>query len=222
MSGTAYARTVLRRLMRRYGANLHTRLKHQNMTHLFVAVLLSPQSTDKQTNATTGKLFKRFRTFGDYADADIKTLRKYLSGMNYYKTKAKHLKASARLILDRFGGRVPRTLGELMELPGVGRKVANVVLNEGYGTDEGIAIDTHAGRVARRLGFAKGKNPYEIERALMAAYPQADWGKVSNAFIELGRDTCKARKKECRRCALNDICPSSDVRPIKERRQNHW
>ena len=215
MRNAEFAETVLRRLGKRYGIELHTQLKHQNMIDLFVAVILSPQSTDVQTNKTTKKLFRRFRSFEDYANADPRTLRRYLSGMNYYKTKAKHLRESARMILERFDGKVPRTLNELMELPGVGRKVANVVLNEGYGIDEGIAIDTHAGRVARRLGFSRSKNPYKIEKAVMAAYPQNEWGRVSNALIELGRDTCKARNKECYRCALKDICPSSDVKPNK-------
>ncbi|MDE1873977.1 MAG: endonuclease III [Candidatus Micrarchaeota archaeon] len=212
MQDARYAQLVLRRLSKRYGYNIHTQLAHRNMTHLFVAVLLSPQSTDVQTNRTTEKLFRRFRTFRDYADADPKTLRRYLKGMNYYKTKAKHLRESSKMMIERFHGTVPRTLAEMMELPGVGRKVANVVLNEGYGIDEGIAIDTHAGRVARRMGFARSKDPHKIEMALLKTYPQKDWGRVSNTFIELGRDTCKARKKECYRCVLKDICPSSDVR----------
>jgi endonuclease-3 len=215
MPSREYAQLVLRRLSRRYGYNIHTQLRHRNMTHLFVAVLLSPQSTDAQTNRTTERLFRRFRTFGDYADSDPKTLRRYLRGMNYYKTKAKHLRESAKMIVERFHGRVPRTLDELMELPGVGRKVANVVLNEGYGIDEGIAVDTHAGRVARRMGFSRSKDPYKIEKALLKIYRRKDWGRVSNTFIELGRDTCKARNKECVRCVLKDICPSSDVKPNK-------
>ncbi|MDE1855373.1 MAG: endonuclease III [Candidatus Micrarchaeota archaeon] len=215
MPSDRYARLVLSRLSKRYGYNIHTQLRHQNMTHLFVAVLLSPQSTDAQTNKTTEKLFRRFKTFRDYANADPKMLRRCLSGMNYYKTKARHLRESARIIAGRFHGRVPKTLSELIELPGVGRKVANVVLNEGYGIDEGIAVDTHAGRVARRLGFSRSKDPYKVEMSLLRIYPRKDWGRVSNTFIELGRDTCKARNKECYRCALKDICPSSDVKPNK-------
>ena len=215
MPSQEYARLVLRRLTKRYGYNIHTQLRHRNMTHLFVAVLLSPQSTDVQTNRTTGKLFGRFKTFADYANSDPRTLRRYLKGMNYYKTKARHLRESARIIIERFHGKVPRSLDELMELPGVGRKVANVVLNEGYGIDEGIAIDTHAGRVSRRMGFSRSRDPYKVEKALLKIYPQKDWGRVSNTFIELGRDTCKARRKECYRCVLKDICPSSDVKPNK-------
>ncbi|MCL5239108.1 MAG: endonuclease III [Candidatus Marsarchaeota archaeon] len=215
MPGAEYARLVLRRLSKRYGYGIHTQLRHRNMTHLFVAVLLSPQSTDVQTNKTTQMLFRRFHTFKDYAHADPATLRRYLRGMNYYKTKARHLRKSARMIVERFHGRVPKTLDEMMELPGVGRKVANVVLNEGYGINEGIAVDTHAGRVARRLGFSRSRDPYKTEMALLRTYPKRDWGRISNTLIELGRDTCKARNRECGRCVLKDICPSSYVKPNK-------
>lgn len=216
MRPNRYSREVLKRLSKRYGFHPHTQLSHRDMVQLFVAVLLSPQSTDMQTNKTTKKLFERFDTFNDYADSDPRTLRRYLKGMNYYRTKAKHLRESARIIVERFDGKVPNTLSKLMELPGVGRKVANVILNEGYGRDEGIAVDTHAGRVTRRLGFSKSKNPYKLEMALLDAYPQKDWGRVSNTFIELGRDTCKARNRECYRCVLSEICPSSDVKHAKK------
>lgn len=215
MPGEEFARLVLRRLSRRYGVDLHTQLAHRNMTHLFVAVLLSPQCTDKQVNSTTRVLFKRFRTFDDYANANLKTLRHYLKGLNYYKTKAKHLKEAAGQIVGQFGGRVPRTIAELLELQGVGRKVANVILNEGYGINEGIAVDTHVAVTARRTGLARHKEPYEIEKDLMRAYPRKDWRRVSNSLIELGRDTCKARNKECYRCVLKDICPSSDAKDNK-------
>ncbi|MDE1851669.1 MAG: endonuclease III [Candidatus Micrarchaeota archaeon] len=204
-----YMQAILKKLTKRYGASLKTQLEHQDMTQLFVAVLLSPQSTDKQTNAVTEKLFRRYRTFEDFANADIKRLSKDLSGMNYYKTKARHLKESSRMILERFHGKVPSTLHELMELKGVGRKVANVVQAEGFGIHEGIAVDTHCGRVARRLLRIRSKDPAVAERRLMRITPQKDWRKVSNLFIELGRDACKARNRECYRCVLKEMCPSS-------------
>jgi endonuclease-3 len=207
-----FAEVVLRRLSRRYGKELRTQLRHRNMTHLFVAVLLSPQCTDEQVNKATEKLFLNFRNFNDYANADLGILRKYLKGINYYKTKAKHLKAASRQIIEDFGGRIPRTIPELMELQGVGRKVANVILNEGYGINEGIAVDTHAAVTARRLGFARSRDPYKIEQNLMRRFPPEDWGRVSNLLVELGRDTCKARSKECYRCTLRNICPSSDAK----------
>ena len=207
-----YAVLVLKRLSKKYGAELHTNLKHVNMTELLVAALLSPQCTDKQVNDGTVELFKRFRTFDDYADADVATLRRYLKGINFYKTKAKHLRSAARMIVDRFGGKVPRTLKELMELDGVGRKVANVVLSDGYGIDEGIAVDTHVAVTSSRLGLARSRDPYKIEVELMRKVPRRYWGMVNGLFIGLGRDVCTARRKYCERCILNDICPSSTVR----------
>ncbi len=215
MRNSKFANLVLKRLVKRYGNDLHTQLQHQNMTHLFVATLLSPQCTDGQVNNTTKDLFKKFKTFKDYANANPKTLRYYLRGLNYYKTKAKHLKEAANQIITQFDGKVPTKMEQLLEIQGVGRKVANVVLNEGYGIDEGIAVDTHAAMVARRLKLSRQKDPYKIEKDLLQIYPKSDWGRVSNTFIVLGQDTCTARNKECVRCALKDICPSSDVKPNK-------
>ncbi len=202
---------VLRLLKSKYGPNPHTQLKHRNNTDLFVAVLLSPQCTDKQTNNVTNGLFKKYRSFRDYADADINQLSADLSGLNYYKTKARNLKAASLMITERFKGRIPKTITELMELPGVGRKVANVMLNEGFGIDEGIAVDTHCAVVARRLGYSRSRDPKKIEQDLLRKVPKSEWGVTSNLFIELGRDTCKAARKECTRCVLQNICPSSTI-----------
>ncbi len=207
-----YANVVLKRLSRKYGGRLHTQLRHANARELFVAALLSPQCTDKQVNETTVRLFSRFRSFGDYAGSDPNELRRYLRGINFYRTKAKHLRSASRGIVGRFGGRIPRTLKELMELDGVGRKVANVVLSECYGINEGIAVDTHVAVTSRRLGLTRNRDPYKIERDLTRRIPRKDWGKVNGLFIELGRDTCTARRKHCERCVLKDVCPSSDVR----------
>ncbi len=212
-----YTTKVMKRLYGRYSNQLTTALDHVNMTELFVAVLLSPQSNDNQTNRVTERLFTKYKTFEDYANADLNALRKDMSGMNYYKTKAKHLRLAARMILDRFGGEVPRTLAELMELPGVGRKVANVVQNEGYNLDEGIAVDTHAARTSRRLRLSRRKDPVKIEQDLMRRIDKTWWRNSSNLLIALGRDTCKARKKECYRCVLRDICPSSEASAGKEK-----
>jgi len=202
---------VLGLLKSKYGDSPHTQLKHRNNTDLFVAVLLSPQCTDKQTNKVTERLFKRYRTFDNYANADIRRLSADLSGLNYYKTKARNLKAAAQMINSKFNRRVPKTMNELMGLPGVGRKVANVMLNEGFGIYEGIAVDTHCAVVSRRLGYSRHRDPKKIEHDLLRKIPKKEWGVVSNLFIELGRDTCKAAKKECERCVLKEICPSSNV-----------
>lgn len=207
-----YIMIILKRLSRHYGYNPRTQLAHINMCELFVAVFLSPQSTDVQVNKATKRLFKKYRNFEDYVHSDPRTLQRYLSSVNFYKTKARNLRKSARMILERFGGEVPRSLDEIMELPGVGRKVGNVILNEGYNIDEGIAVDTHAGRVARRLGLSGHKDANKVEQDLLRKIPKKEWGRASNLLIELGRDACKARNKECFRCVLNDVCPSSDVK----------
>jgi endonuclease-3 len=212
MNHDKYITTVFRRLSSRYGSNPRTQLVHASMCELFVAVFLSPQSTDAQINRATPKLFRRFRSFEDYANANQNTLQRYLRSVNFYKTKARNLRKSARIIVERFNGEVPRSLSELMELPGVGRKVGNVILNEGYSIDEGIAVDTHARRVARRLRLSRHKDANKIEIDLMRNIPQKEWGRTSNLLIELGRDTCKARARECFRCVLSDICPSSYTR----------
>ncbi len=198
-------------LKSRYGSSPKTQLGHRNNCELFVAVLLSPQCTDKQVNKTTEELFKRYKTFNDYAESGIKELTFMLKGLNYYKTKARNLKAASQMILSDFSGRVPKTIKELTELPGVGRKVANVMLNEGFGINEGIAVDTHCAVVSRRLGYSRHKDPKKIEIDLMKKIPEKDWGVASNLFIELGRDTCKAARKECERCVMKRICPSSTV-----------
>jgi endonuclease-3 len=207
-----YVSVVLKRLSRKYGDRLHTQLGHANLTELFVAALLSAQCTDKQVNETTEVLFRKFRSFRDYADSDPATLRRYLKGINFYKTKARHLRSASKEIVERFNGRVPRTLKELTGLDGVGRKIANVVLSEGYGINEGIAVDTHVAVTSRRLGLSRNRDPYKIESDLAKKVPRKDWGKVNGLFIELGRDTCTARRKHCERCVLKDICPSSTSR----------
>jgi endonuclease-3 len=200
---------ILDRLEVRYGKDLHTQLEHKSMEELFVAVFLSPQCTDKQVNNVTKTLFRRFRSFNDYANADIRVLKRCLKGLNYYKTKAKNLKESCRMLVNEFGGNVPRSIDELTRMPGIGRKVANVILEEGYGMCEGIAVDTHCGRVARRLGLSRHKDPYKVEKDLMRRFDEDVWCEISNHFIELGRDVCTARVKKCEVCVLNDICPSS-------------
>ena len=202
----AYVSEVIDRLMERYSNRLHTELAHRNVTELFVAVLLSPQCSDKQVNVVTRRLFRKYKTFSDYANADLRTLMKDLAGLNYYRTKARSLKRSARMIIGRFHGDVPRAIDQLMELHGVGRKVANVILNEGFGiSEQGIAVDTHCITVSRRLGLTRHRTADRIERDLMRKVPKKDWKIVSNLLIALGRDACTARTKFCGRCVLNDI-----------------
>jgi len=210
-----YAKQVLDKLIERYGEQ-HTALIYKNPMQLFVAVLLSPQNSDIQVNKVTKKLFDKYKSFEDIANANITKLEKDLSSLNFYKTKARHLKESAKMMIERYNGNVPKSINELTVLPGVGRKVANVVLNELYNINEGIAVDTHCITVANRLGFAKSKKAEVVEKELMKKIPKEYWGSVSNLFIALGRDTCKARNKECYRCVLKDICPSSTEKEKKK------
>jgi endonuclease-3 len=205
-----FAEEVMRRLSKRYSGQWGTMLRNESMTELFVATLLSPQCTDKQVNNTTTELFKRFRSFKEYADADTRELTRYLKGLNFYKTKARNLSRAARMIVDRFDGELPRSINDLMLLPGVGRKVANVILTNGFGITEGIAVDTHVIVIANRLGLTRSRKPEMIERDLMRRIPKRYWRYASNLFIALGRDVCTKLEKKCYGCSLNDICPSSN------------
>jgi endonuclease-3 len=206
-----YTELVIKRLLNKYPDKLHTVLKHKNNTELFVAVLLSPQCNDNQVNKVTTNLFKRYKTFEDYSEANIKSLYKELKGLNYYKTKARHLKKASQIIIEKFNGKVPQTMPELLELPGVGRKVANVMLNEGFNIAKyGIAVDTHCIVVSQRLGLSKNKTADKIEIDLKRRFPEKYWKILSNLFIALGRDTCTAKEKFCTRCVLKDICISSE------------
>jgi len=207
-----FAEDVIKILLKKYRSSTKTFLRSQNVTELLVAAMLSPQCTDRQVNKATKALFKRFRSIDDYANANIKTIESYLRSLNYYKTKARNLRRAAQIIVKDYGGIVPGSMKDLMNLPGIGRKVANVIMNEGFGRAEGIAIDTHCITVSNRLGLARSRDPTVIERSLMAILPKRYWGVASNLLIALGRDTCKARKKECYRCVLRDICPSSNAR----------
>jgi len=212
---TEYAKQVLDKLIERYGEQ-HTALIYKNPMQLFVAVLLSPQNSDIQVNKVTKKLFDKYKSFEDIANANITKLEKDLSSLNFYKTKARHLKESAKMMIERYNGNVPKSINELTVLPGVGRKVANVVLNELYNINEGIAVDTHCITVANRLGFAKSRKAEVVEKELMKKIPKEYWGFVSNLFIALGRDTCKARNKECYRCVLKEMCPSNTEKEKKK------
>ncbi len=209
---TETLRLVIKKLRGKYSDKLKTELTHKNTTELFVATLLSPQCTDVQVNKTTKKLFKRFKTIEDYDSADVKTLQYYLRGVNFYKTKAKNLKKAAHRIVEFYNGEIPHNLNDLMTLQGVGRKVGNVILSEGYNVSEGIAIDTHCITVAKRLKIEPTGKPEKIENKLMNQLDKRDWHDASNLFIALGRDTCKTRKKECKRCVLRKICPSSNAK----------
>ncbi|MBS3054604.1 MAG: endonuclease III [Candidatus Aenigmarchaeota archaeon] len=190
-------------------------LRHANPLQLLVAVMLSAQCTDKMVNRITPALFAKYRTAKDFASADIRGLEGMVKSAGFYRTKAKHIKDACKIIVGKHGGKVPDTMEGLLELPGVARKTANIVLSNAYGKNEGIAVDTHVKRLAFRLGFTENSNPEKIEKDLMAAFPRSEWNKVTYLLIEHGRAICKAPVPLCSRCALAGICPKNGVSKSK-------
>lgn len=181
-------------------------LKYSNNWELLVAVILSAQCTDKKVNEVTAALFKKYRTLEDYLKADPREFEQDIKPTGFYRAKAKNVLGAARLIRERFGGKVPRTMEEMLQLPGVARKTANVVLGNAYGIVEGIAVDTHVMRLARKLGLTEHKDPVKIERDLMDLVPQKDWFFLTYGLIEYGRHICPARKhKDCNTHPLSKI-----------------
>ena len=186
-----------------------TELVWSNPLELLVATILSAQTTDVQVNRVTEKLFTKYRTAEDYADSSLDELEENIRPTGFYRNKARSLRGMARALVAEHGGEVPRTMSELVALPGVGRKTANVVLGNAFGINEGIVVDTHVRRVSDRLGLTEGSDPAKIEQELMRLVPEGDWTIFSHLLILHGRRTCKARKPDCPNCILNDICPSA-------------
>jgi endonuclease III len=173
-----------------------------------VAVILSAQCTDARVNLTTPALFSAFPTPQAMAAAPLRALERLIRSCGFFRVKAKNLKAASRALVERFSGRVPKTMEELLELPGVGRKTANVILATAF-SQGAIAVDTHVLRVANRLGLVRAKTPDKVERQLQRVVPKPQWGHVSHWLIFHGRQICHARKPECIRCVVRDLCPSA-------------
>lgn len=185
-------------------------MHHRNTFELLVAVILSAQCTDARINMTTPALFAAYPTPRAMAAAPLRTLERLIRSCGFFRMKAKNIKAASKALVERFNGRVPHTMEELLELPGVGRKTANVILATAY--DQGaIAVDTHVLRVANRLGLARAHTPAKVEQQLLRVVPQAQWGQVSHWLIYHGREICHARKPECPRCIVVDLCPSAKL-----------
>lgn len=183
-------------------------LNYSNPLELLVATILSAQSTDVQINRVTEKLFKKYRTVEDYAEVDLREFENDIYSTGFYKNKAKNIKDAARLIIEHYNGRVPETMAELVTLPGVGRKTANIVLARAFGVIEGIAVDTHVKRVSRRLGFTKNSDPEKIEHDLISLARKEDLDSISMTLIYHGRKICQARKPKCEICIVKELCPS--------------
>jgi endonuclease-3 len=195
--------------------NPEVTLAHKNAWELLVATILSAQCTDKKVNEVTKKLFKKYKTVGEYARASQKIFEKDIHETGFYKTKAKHIIASAKLVQKNFGGKVPQTLAELITLPGVARKTANVVLGGAFGKSEGIAVDTHVLRMAKKFGLSKNTTPEKIEQDLMKIVPKAHWAHFSLWLIVYGRTYSPARKKDCVDEPLAAFCVHGGAKQTK-------
>lgn len=178
-----------------------------NPWELLVAVILSAQCTDKQVNKVTVNLFKKYRTLDDYITVGRKEFEKDIYTTGFYHMKAKHILQSASIVKNTYHGEVPRTMKEILQLPGVGRKTANVVLGNAYGVVDGIAVDTHVGRLARVLKLSTNHDPEKVERDLMKIVPQSQWLRFTYLLIEYGRAYCTARKHDHDNCPLTKILP---------------
>ena len=201
-------RTIIDLLEKQY-PDAKTALNYSNPLELLVATILSAQCTDKRVNTVTETLFKKYKTAKDYANADLRELEKEIRSTGFFRNKAKNIKKCCQLLVDRFGSQVPKTMEEMLELPGVARKTANIVLSYAYDIVEGIAVDTHVRRVAERLGLTNNKDANKIEKDLMHIVPKEKWMRITDLLIFLGRQVCVARKPKCKICALNRMCPSA-------------
>jgi endonuclease-3 len=201
---------VLQRLKREY-PDAHTELDFETPFQLLVATILSAQCTDKRVNMVTPVLFHAFPTARDLASARSEALEEMIRSTGFFRNKTKSLLGMSAAIVERHDGEVPRTMAELVLLPGVGRKTANVVLGNALGASEGVVVDTHVGRLSVRLGFTNETDPVKVEQVLMRLIPRDDWVVISHLLIFHGRRVCVARAPKCAACVLNDICPSSRV-----------
>jgi endonuclease III len=189
----------------------HCELDFKNPLQLLIATILSAQCTDKRVNLVTPALFKKYRTAADYAKAPPAELEKTIKSTGFFRSKTKSIRGATSTIVSKFGGRVPDSMEKLRELPGVGRKTANVVLGNAFHKDEGIVVDTHVVRLSHRLGLTKQTDPEKIERDLMKLVPQKYWTVWSHWLIWHGRRRCFARKPDCARCEVFKLCPSGKV-----------
>lgn len=183
-------------------------LNFRNPLEILVSTILSAQCTDKRVNEVTKALFKKYKTVSDYANADVKVFEQEIHSTGFYRNKAKNIIAAAKMILADFSGKVPDSMQALLELPGVARKTANIVLTDGFGKVEGIAVDTHVKRLSQRLGLSKNEDPDKIEEDLMRELDRKEWGSINHLLVDHGRAVCDARSPRCTECVLNKLCPS--------------
>ncbi|MDD5449907.1 MAG: endonuclease III [Candidatus Omnitrophica bacterium] len=201
---------IIRRLKKEY-PHARVALKFTTPIEMLVSTILSAQCTDDQVNKVTAVLFEKYKSVRDFAGADPRRFEEEIRSTGFYRNKAKNIINSAKIILKDFNEKVPATMDELLTLPGVARKTANVVLNNAYGKTEGIAVDTHVRRLSQRLGLSAHDDPEKIEKDLMALVPRNEWGRISYLLIDHGRRVCRARKPNHAACVVRDLCPSRNI-----------
>lgn len=201
---------IYRKLLKQY-PDAHCALEHRDPFELLVATILSAQCTDKRVNMVTPALFKAFPDAAAMARARPVQLEKLIRTTGFYRNKAKSLKGTAEAIHSRFCGQVPATMPQLLELPGVARKTANVVLGNAHGKNEGVVVDTHVGRLSRRMGLTTHTDPKKVETDLMPLFPRRNWTLLAHLLIHHGRRICSARKPDCEQCPLATDCPKAGV-----------
>lgn len=201
---------IIRKLKKEYPV-LKSALNFSSPFELLAATILSAQTTDVHVNKVTETLFKKYKNVNDFANTDPATLEKDVSSVNFYRNKARNIQNAARIIIEKFNGEVPQTMEDLISLPGVARKTANIVLYNVFGIIEGIAVDTHVIRLAGRLGLTKNEDPVKIEKDLMEIVPKKEWGNITHLLIFHGRKICQAKKPMHKDCVLFDICPSRNI-----------
>jgi endonuclease III len=199
---------IIMRLKRAY-PDAKCSLNFTNPLELLVATILSAQCTDERVNLVTADLFRKYRRCEDYVNAAPDELEQEIRSTGFYRNKAKAIQGACRMLLERYAGRVPQTMDELLELPGVARKTANVVLGNAYGIASGVVVDTHVSRLAQRLKLTEHEQPEKIERDLTELMPRKDWINFPHLFIAHGRTVCKARTPLCNECVIEQYCPSS-------------
>lgn len=202
------AKVVIKRL-KKYYPDAHCALDHSTPEELLIATILSAQCTDERVNLVTKKLFNKYKTLSDFAHADIAKLEQDVRPTGFYKNKAKNIKACAQKLINDFNEVLPKTIKEMIQLAGVGRKTANVVLGNSFNISSGVVVDTHVRRLSQRLEFTTNNNPVLIEKDLCELIDKKHWIQFSHWLIFHGRQVCKSRKPRCETCFLNDLCPSS-------------
>ncbi len=201
---------IMHRLGKLY-PNAKYELVFSTPLELLVATILAAQCTDERVNAVTKELFQKYRSARDYATVSQEELEKEVHPTGFYRNKAKSIRAACQYLLDHHAGEVPRTLAEMVKIPGIGRKTANVILGNAFGISEGFIVDTHVGRLARRFGWTQQEDAVQAEQELMQLVPRQEWLNVAHRMIAHGRATCMARKPACARCSLAKVCPSEVV-----------